>query len=80
MKKVSIVIPNYNQLKYLKACVDHCYFQSYPNLELIIVDGGSTDGTKEYLSRLEEEIAGRCSEPITHIDTDGNIIKKLLSY
>ena len=45
--KVSIVVPVFNQARYLPACIDHCLFQTYPNLEIIIVDGGSTDGTPQ---------------------------------
>lgn len=76
MKKVSIVIPNFNQADYLPGCVDHCWFQTYPNLELIIVDGGSTDGTKEYLAQLPEQLASQTVEPVTAMDADGRILKK----
>jgi len=75
-KRVSIVIPTFNQAQYLPACVDHCLFQSHPNLEIIIVDGGSTDGTKEYLTGLEEEIATRTCTPVTDVDEQGNILRK----
>lgn len=76
MKSVTIVIPTFNQAKYLPACVDHCLFQTYPNLEIIIVDGGSTDGTKEYLSRLKWEIDNRTFSPVKEMDETGNIIRE----
>lgn len=76
MKKVSIVIPTFNQGKYLPACVDHCLFQTYPNLEIIIVDGGSTDGTKEYLTGLKLEIAHRILSPVAEMENQGNIIRQ----
>ena len=76
MKSVTIVIPTFNQAKYLPACVDHCLFQTFPNLEIIIVDGGSTDGTKEYLSRLKWEIDHRTFSPVKEMDTAGNIIRE----
>jgi glycosyltransferase involved in cell wall biosynthesis len=76
MKKVSIVIPTFNQILYLPACVDHCLFQTYPNLEIIIVDGGSTDGTKEYLARLKQEIASRTCSPVVEMDDNENIVRK----
>ena len=51
---ISIVIPTYNSEKFLKECFDSVVNQTYPNLEVIIVDGGSTDSTisiiKTYLS------------------------------
>ena len=81
METVSIVIPNFNQSKYLPACVDHCWFQTYPKLELIIVDGGSTDGTKEYLAALPELLATRESSPLVRMDEQGGLVhKRCLSY
>ena len=50
---VTIVIPTFNQGQYLPACISHCMFQTYENLEIIVVDGGSTDMTKKYLSGLD---------------------------
>lgn len=73
---VSIVIPTFNQFQYLPACIDHCLFQTYPSLEIIIVDGGSTDGTKEYLAGLEQEIASRMCNPVTEMSKEGKIIRK----
>ncbi|MBW2056256.1 MAG: glycosyltransferase [Deltaproteobacteria bacterium] len=81
MEKVSIVIPNYNQVKYLPACIDSCYFQTYPNIELIIVDGGSTDGTKEYLAGLEQRIESEKVAPVLYMDGNGEIVyKECLAY
>lgn len=76
MPRVSIVIPNFNQHKYLPACVDHCWFQTHADLELIIVDGGSTDGTKDYLRGLPGELALTESNPIQRMGEDGSIIHK----
>ncbi|GAB6094260.1 hypothetical protein JCM14469_05120 [Desulfatiferula olefinivorans] len=73
---VSIVIPTFNQADYLPACVDHCLCQTYEHLEIIIVDGGSTDGTKHYLSRLEEEIRTAASEPLVRMSEDGGIVRE----
>jgi len=75
-EKTSIIIPTFNQVKYLPACVDHCLFQTYPNLEIIIVDGGSTDGTKKYLKTLREEIRARCVTPVVAMDEDGRIVRE----
>ena len=81
MEKVSIVIPTFNEIKFLPTCFENCYFQSYPYLEIIIVDGGSTDGTKEYLSQLENELRSRESNPVIRMDSKGEIIyKKCLSF
>lgn len=76
MKRVSIVIPTFNQDRYLPSCIDHCLFQTYGNLEIIIVDGGSTDGTKEYLENLEREIGERSISPICEMDEEGQILRR----
>lgn len=51
-QKVSIIVPVYNVEKYLKRCVDSLVGQSYPNLEILLVDDGSKDDSlsicKEY--------------------------------
>ena len=46
---VSIVIPAYNHARYLPEAIDSVLNQEYPNVELIVLDDGSTDGTSEVL-------------------------------
>lgn len=43
MKKISVIVPVYNVEKYLKRCIDSIVGQSYENLEIILIDDGSTD-------------------------------------
>ena len=43
--KVSIIIPVYNVEKYINGCLDSVIKQSYTNLEIILVDDGSTDSS-----------------------------------
>lgn len=40
---ISIVIPNFNGAPYLRECINSIYEQGYPELELLVIDGGSTD-------------------------------------
>ena len=75
---VSIVIPTFNQGQYLPACVDHCLFQTYPNLEIIIVDGGSTDNTKPYLASLKEKIQTTVLDPVIYMDNSGKIVRETI--
>ncbi len=45
MKKLSVIVPVYNVAPYLEQCVDSLLTQSYSNLEIILIDDGSTDGS-----------------------------------
>lgn len=49
---VSVVLPTYNRLAYLRQAVQSVLDQTYRRWELIVVDDGSTDGTAEYLASL----------------------------
>lgn len=52
---ISVIIPIYNTEKYLKECIDSVINQSYKNLDIILINDGSTDGSKklcdEYVNR-----------------------------
>lgn len=61
--KISIVIPSYNQAHFLPRTLDSIISQNYPNLELIIIDGGSTDGTQKVLEHYDAHIHYWVSEP-----------------
>jgi len=43
--RVSIIIPCFNSERYIKSCLESCLSQSYDNLEIIVVDDGSSDST-----------------------------------
>ena len=49
MKKVTIVIPNYNGLKFMEPCMAALDKQLCRDFELLVVDNGSTDGSVEWL-------------------------------
>jgi glycosyltransferase involved in cell wall biosynthesis len=54
--KVSIVIPVYNGMPYLKLAVESALAQTYPNIEIIVVDNASQDGTVQWLQTLHSPI------------------------
>lgn len=53
--KVSIVLPTYNGAKYIRQSIDSCLKQTYQNIELVIVDDGSTDETSEIINSYKDE-------------------------
>ncbi|MBC2601082.1 glycosyltransferase [Puniceicoccus vermicola] len=60
---ISIVTPTYQSGEYLEACILSIKAQKYPNLEYIIVDGGSTDQTAEIVGRHRDVVTHFISEP-----------------
>ena len=61
--KVSIVMPLYNQVDYVERSILSVLNQNYPNLEFILIDGGSTDGGVEIIKKYEKYLAYWTSEP-----------------
>lgn len=59
--RISVIIPCYNVERYVERAVSSAIAQTYPDLEVICVDDGSTDGTLALLRRMEEEQPRRVS-------------------
>ena len=55
--RISIIMPSYNQAQFLEAALLSIALQCYPNLELIVLDGGSTDGSVDIIRRFDKWIS-----------------------
>ena len=78
--KISIVIPSYNKADFIKETLDSIVSQDYPNLEIIIQDGGSTDGTvdiiKKYAKKHPDMISWSSEKDKGQVDAINKGLKK----
>lgn len=68
MHQISIVVPSYNHAGYIEACLDSIYFQDHGNMEIIIVDDCSTDGSPEVIKRWLEGVASDTASHVADMD------------
>lgn len=55
-KKISVIVPTYNQAEYLGACLDSIWFQDWPDIELIVIADPSPDNTSEVLAAFRAAV------------------------
>ena len=63
MIKISIITVVLNNKKYIEDCIQGVLEQTYQNIEYIVVDGGSTDGTLDIIKKYDDKITKWISEP-----------------
>lgn len=60
---ISVVTVSFNQCNFLRECLDSVLEQNYPNLEFVVIDGGSTDGSREILEYYRHRLSHLVIEP-----------------
>ncbi len=63
LPRITIITPSYNQGEYLEATIQSVISQNYPNLEYIIIDGGSRDNSVDIIKQYEKHASYWVSEP-----------------
>lgn len=76
MKKVSIIVPAYNVEKYIEKCLNTLVNQTLDNIEIIVVNDGSTDGTKQKIEQFEEKYP----EKIRHLEKQNGGLSDARNY
>ncbi len=62
LPKISVIVPSFNQGQYIEATLQSILSQNYPALELLVIDGGSTDNTKTVIEKYSSKISYFISE------------------
>jgi len=74
--KASVIVPCYNQAKYLPMTLDSIWFQDFPEVEIIAVDDGSPDDTAQVLDAYRQAVETETASFAAHLDElSGEILR-----
>ena len=73
--KVSICIPTYNRKDYLKETLDSIFAQTYKDYEVVVIDDGSTDGTKDMIDKAGYNLRYYWQENVGQATTRNRLTK-----
>lgn len=72
-KLISVIVPTYNQARYLGACLDSIWFQDYPNIEIIVVADPSPDNTSEVLAEYRRAVESHRVSHAARLEEGGTV-------
>ncbi|BDQ38069.1 hypothetical protein SYK_24290 [Pseudodesulfovibrio nedwellii] len=72
-KKISVIVPTYNQAEYLGACLDSIWFQDYANIEIIVIADPSPDDTSEVLAAFAKGVEADRVSFASKLEKDGTV-------
>ena len=78
--KVSVIIPAYNNEKYIEKCLQSVTEQSYENLEILVINDGSSDRTEELIRKCQQaderiQLLRRKTVEYPFPETEGSILQ-----
>jgi glycosyltransferase involved in cell wall biosynthesis len=76
IERVSVVVPTYNQSRYLPVCLDTILFQNYPNIEIIVVNDGSTDDTAKVLENYQNTLAAEITSYVCNYNQEFDQVER----
>ncbi|MDQ3100509.1 MAG: glycosyltransferase [Bacteroidota bacterium] len=62
LPRITLITPSFQQAEYLEECLRSVHDQGYPDLDHVVVDGGSTDGSAEVIKACADKLSWWCSE------------------
>ena len=62
LPRISVIVPSFQQARFLERTIRSILNQNYPATEILVIDGGSTDGSVEILRKFDRHLAYWCSE------------------
>ncbi|MEW5772162.1 MAG: glycosyltransferase [Thermodesulfobacteriota bacterium] len=74
--KVSMIVPSYNQVQYLGACLDSIWFQEYPDIEIVVVYEDSSDGTHEFLQDYVRAVLSETASYASRYDENTDAVER----
>ena len=73
--RISIITPSYNQGQFIEETIRSVLLQGYPNLEYIVIDGGSSDGSVEIIKKFEKLSVKKTEDSINQLDNSETGLK-----